>query len=174
MSAAALGVDQAEVVWVHDGDYHAVASAMIAHASCRVLASVFIVDADTERDTDLKVESLLYEMGCAAWRGTDARLLVGGSHQNLDIARASFTALATARLHGLDARWLTRRAQRGSHAKLLITDDSVLTGSHNWSGGAMTGQTQDSLRVQSPALAAWLAAWFERQWALAGRGTRRS
>jgi phosphatidylserine/phosphatidylglycerophosphate/cardiolipin synthase-like enzyme len=56
--------------------------------------------------------------------------------------------------------------------KLVVADDHVLTGSHNWSGGAFEGQVQDSVMVTSPDLAAYLSAVFETQWSAAAGDAR--
>jgi hypothetical protein len=171
VSFFAAGVREARVSWVADAEYFPVASRLIARARYRALCSVFIVDPDVDHDPALRVDSLLFELECARWRGGEARLLIGGSHDNLEIARACFAAVASAKLHRVPARWLTRRAVRGSHAKLVIVDSTVLTGSHNWSGGAMDGQVQDSVLVESAPLAARLARVFAGQWARAdGKG----
>lgn len=86
------------------------------------------------------------------------------------IAEASEAARARALDLGVPCRWLTSVPVRGSHAKLVVCDERVLLGSHNWSAGAFDGQVQDSVLVESADLAAHLAPTFERDWA---RGERR-
>jgi phosphatidylserine/phosphatidylglycerophosphate/cardiolipin synthase-like enzyme len=172
VSLVATGVADGRVALAADADYYSVAATLLRSAWDRALCSIFIVDGDPDRDRALRVDSLLYELECCAWRGADTRLLVGGSHQNLKIAQTAFTAVRLSRLHDLRARWLTRDASnRGSHIKLVVADDTILAGSHNWSGGAFSGdQIQDSVVVQSPALAARLASFFESQWSRGAGG----
>lgn len=171
MNLVETGVADARVALAADADYYDYSLALLRSAWDRALCSIFIVDGDPNRDVSLQVDSLLYELECCVWRGADTRLLIGGSHENLEIAQTAFTAIRLARLHNVPARWLTRDSlNRGSHVKLVVADDAILVGSHNWSGGALSGrQIQDSVVVRSPALAARLASFFESQWS---RGIR--
>jgi hypothetical protein len=159
------GVRNAQLCLAADADYFRIAQNLLRRSWQRALCSLFIVDADPDRDSRLLVSTLLYELECCVWRGVDTRLVVGGSHDNLEIAQTAFTAIRLAHQYHVPARWLTRHAKkRGSHLKLVVADDRVLIGSHNWSGGAFTDQIQDSVLITSPALAARLASFFESQW----------
>jgi phospholipase D-like protein len=159
------GVRDARVSLAADANYFNIVQSLLRSSWQRALCTLFIVDADPDRDPNLLVSTVLYELECCAWRGVDTRLLVGGSHENLEIAQTAFTAIRLARQYHVPARWLTRHAEnRGSHLKLVIADDRVLVGSHNWSGGAFTDQIQDSVLITSPPLAARLASFFESQW----------
>lgn len=159
-----LGINQTEIGHVSDAAYATITRRAIDASVNRCLCSVFIVDTNTDRDPELAVDELLLALQAARWRGVDARLMIGGSHDNLAIAQACFAALSVAELHEVPARWLTREAKRGSHVKMVVADDVVVTGSHNWSGGALTGQIQDSVAVRSPQLAARCASLFGWQW----------
>lgn len=159
------GVRDARLYLAADAHYFQIAQRLLRSSWQRALCSLFIVDADPDRDSKLLVSTMLYELECCAWRGVDTRLVVGGSHENLEIAQTAFTAIRLARQYHVPARWMTRRAKkRGTHLKLIVADDHVLLGSHNWSGGAFTDQIQDSVVISSPALAARLASFFESQW----------
>jgi phosphatidylserine/phosphatidylglycerophosphate/cardiolipin synthase-like enzyme len=129
---------------------------------------MFIVDLSPARDAEVKIIGVLRELQAASWRGVDARLLIGGSRSNFEIAEASATARDVASSFGIPCRWLTARDVRGSHMKLVVVDDCVVIGSHNWSGGAFSRQTQDSVLLESRAMAGWLATVFEDQWQRAG------
>jgi phosphatidylserine/phosphatidylglycerophosphate/cardiolipin synthase-like enzyme len=163
-----LGVTGARVQLLSDQGYLPALTALVDTSVHRCLCSMFIVDVSPLRDRALKVDSLLSALAAARWRGVDVRLLIGGSRDNLDIAETADVARARAGELGIPARWTTSAPRRGTHVKLVVVDDSVLTGSHNWSGGAFGSQVQDSLVVASPDLAAYLASLFERQWAAAG------
>jgi phosphatidylserine/phosphatidylglycerophosphate/cardiolipin synthase-like enzyme len=163
------GVENVLVVPVPDGDYVDVSADLISGAYRRCLCSLFIVDIDPARDHDLQVNRLLEHLARMTWRGADTRLLIGGSHSNVAIAEASQAALGVGRGLGIDTRWLSAHVGRGSHAKLVVADDRVLLGSHNWSGGALGGQQrQDSLLIVSADLAAYFSAVFDDQWDRAG------
>lgn len=163
------GVRGARVGLVPDADYLPRLRALVASARRRCLCSLFIVDLSPARDASLLVDGVLTEVAAAAWRGADARLVVGGSRTNFELAVLADLARARAGELGLPCRWLTSRNVRGSHMKMVVADDTVLMGSHNWSAGAFTDQTQDSLAVQSADLASWAANLFEDQWARAGK-----
>lgn len=165
MTAAEVTVPNARVAAVPDEQYGPVCRNLVRGARYRCLCSVFIVDTWPWRDNDLVIDALLIDLASTAWRGADVRLLLGGSRSNLRLAEVAAAARARARELGISCRWLTSVAgRRGSHVKLVIADDDVLTGSHNWSSGAFDGQVQDSVHVRSAALAAYLAAMFEEQW----------
>ena len=165
-ASAPIGVLAAGVSLVHDAAYHEAALGLIEGAVTSCLASVFIVDLNAHHDPDTKVLRLLRALRDATWRGVDVRLLIGGSRRNLAIAEACQIAWDQAGSLGVACRLLGE--ERGSHVKLIAADDRVLSGSHNWSLGAFGGQVQDSLLVRSRALAAYMRALFERQWARAG------
>lgn len=165
MPATDLRVEDALVAPLADETYAPRLHAVIGAARRRCLCSVFIVDTWPFRANELRVDELLVELAATAWRGVDTRLLIGGSRSNLRLAEVALAARDRARELGIPCRWLTSAPRRrGSHVKLAVIDDDVLTGSHNWSAGAFEGQTQDSLHLRSADLAAVLAARFESQW----------
>jgi phosphatidylserine/phosphatidylglycerophosphate/cardiolipin synthase-like enzyme len=142
---------------------------LLAHAVQHLWCSLFIVDLLPLRDKKLGVDGILQELDAAVWRGVDTRLLVGGSRTNFTIAHIAELARARALELGVPCRWLTSKNVRGSHMKLVIADEYVLTGSHNWSAGAFGGrQTQDSILIASADFAAYASRVFARQWARAG------
>ncbi len=162
----ATGVATAKVALVADAAYLDALLGLAARASQRLLCSIFIVDITPTLDRAHPVDTMLESLAAAAWRGADTRLLIGGSRDNISLAEAADAARSRARARSIPCRWLTSRAARGSHAKLVVADDSVLIGSHNWSPGALSGnhQTQDSVLVASRDLAALSATRFEAQW----------
>lgn len=162
-----VGVAESQVSRVADGAYPDVLASLVSNAQRRCLCSVFIVDVDPVRDPDLLVHDVLQRLQASDWRGVDVRLLIGGSRRTLQIAESAQAARTAAIAMGVTARWLSSRPVRGSHAKLVIADNTVLVGSHNWSAGAFSGQRQESVAVASPGLAEFFAAKFDEQWARA-------
>jgi phosphatidylserine/phosphatidylglycerophosphate/cardiolipin synthase-like enzyme len=158
----------ADVALVHDAGYVDAVLGMAGRASERLWCSLFIVDPAPMHDRDLRVLGILEALAVARWRGVDVRLLLGGSRTNLDIAAATAGASAVAQRLGVPTRWLTRRPRRGSHVKCVVADDEALTGSHNWSPGALSGQVQDSIWLRSPELVAVIADRLADQWERAG------
>jgi phosphatidylserine/phosphatidylglycerophosphate/cardiolipin synthase-like enzyme len=149
---------------VPDEAYPAVAVAVLRSARRRCLVSMFIYE--VTRLTHPALLELCEVLTEAHWRGADVRVVIGGSRENYSIASAAASARAVLTTSGVPARWLSAKQGRGSHAKLVIADDTVVIGSHNWSPGAFDGsQIQDSVAVKSSALAGTLQMQvFELQW----------
>jgi phosphatidylserine/phosphatidylglycerophosphate/cardiolipin synthase-like enzyme len=165
-SIATHGVLGANVYSVYDGGYFDITRFLIQGANERCYTNVFIVDPTPGRDPNLRVDDLLRQLRLAHLRGVDVRLIIGGSRKNASIAEATLMAYGRARQLRIPAKLLALRRKRSSHSKIFIADDSLLIGSHNWSGGAFgEGQTQDSVVVESDGLAAYLAAQFCALWA---------
>ena len=169
MRALPPGVEGVRARIVSDTQYGPALISLIRAAFHRCWCSVFIVDPSPARDHDLMVYGILTELARCRWRGADVRLLIGGSRTNFQIAEVSDTARALAGQLRLPCRWLSSQNVRSSHVKMVLADDFALTGSHNWSGGALGGQSQDSVIVESPAMVAYLCSLFEAQWARAER-----
>jgi phosphatidylserine/phosphatidylglycerophosphate/cardiolipin synthase-like enzyme len=137
----------------------------IQTAERRCLCSIFIIDLKTRCTAPSCVADVVDDLRDAQWRGVDVRMLVGGSRSTFAIAEAAAVAVAHLDTHGIPSRWLTsEKAVRGSHAKTVVIDETVLLGSHNWSPGAFQADTQDSVLIRSAALAERFAAVFEGRW----------
>jgi phosphatidylserine/phosphatidylglycerophosphate/cardiolipin synthase-like enzyme len=130
------------------------------------LASLFIFDT---AGVGTAIGDLVESLEAAAWRGLDVRVLLGGSRVNMSIAETAAGSAKVLADRRIQTRWLSAHGVRGSHAKYVVVDDTSLLGSHNWSRGALTNQTQDSILVRSPDLAAYLTGYFNGQWARAVR-----
>lgn len=163
------GVLAAPVKLVSDREYLPNLLSVFAHAKARIDCSLFLVDLTPGRDGMQAADDVLQALASAAWRGVRVRLLLGGSRENLNILEATLAAFVRARALEIETRLLAARKRRGSHMKLVLADDWVLTGSQNWSYGAFCTQTQDALLLQSAGLAAQLGARFAAQWARASK-----
>lgn len=157
-------VGGAEGRLVPDGAYAEELTRLIRLARERLWCSLFLIELNPQLDPQLRVPAVLRQLASAEWTGVDVRLLIGGSRSNLLIAEACATALIIARNLGIPARGLSGRDKRGSHVKLVVADDWVLTGSHNWSAGAFGDQVQDSVVIRSRDLASYLSNVFLAQW----------
>ena len=165
-----VGVLSPSVALVSDETYYSTLHWLIEKSTICCYASLFIVDLNPHHDPDAKVLQVLKAFQDAMWRGTEIKLLIGGSHNNLAINEASHIAKQVALSLGIECRLLSNQEQRGSHVKVVIVDDFVLSGSHNWSSGAFSGQIQDSILVESQSMAAYMRAAFNDQWSRAGTG----
>ncbi len=167
IATAALGVRAARVALVSDAGYYATVRRLAEQATNSCFASIFIVDLNAHDDPDARVLQVLRGLQAATWKGVEVKLLVGGSTQNLAINEACHIARHMAAALGIECRLLARDGRPGSHMKFVTADDFVLSGSHNWSLGSLSGQIQDSLLMKSPQLAAYLRGVFQSQWARA-------
>lgn len=152
------------VTRVSDGEYYPAVMRMVRDSRGQCLCSIFIVDHDLNGDPEIRVDRLLVELACATWRGVETKLLIGGSRRVAEIRGASLLAWARAQELGIEARLAAAVTDDASHVKLVVTDTHVLTGSHNWSRGMFGAETQDSVLLKSPALAAAMRTYFLKQW----------
>jgi phosphatidylserine/phosphatidylglycerophosphate/cardiolipin synthase-like enzyme len=159
-----LGSLGGEAVFLSDSDYVPFALRAFGASRIRILASVFIIDPRVGDSPVPNVYNLLIACRDAMGLGADVRILIGGSRRNHQIGASAQLAWDLCRALGLDSRWLTAMETRGSHMKLVVADDTVIVGSHNWSAGAFGGQSQESIAIRSPSLAAVCAGTFENQW----------
>lgn len=164
MADSSFGIQNANATLIHDASYRDIVARLVQTAAHHCLCMVFIVNPDPVEDTDLLVDGLLHDLAAATWRGVDARLLVGGSRSNGSILDAALLARERAQSLGIDCRLGAAVEQRSNHSKLVIADERCLLGSHNWSPGSLTDQTQDSVFVDDAALAAYFVSRFEKQW----------
>jgi len=154
--------DDVPVTPVADHRYDRFANDLIAGARTRCLCTMFIIDLNRQARQFL-VDNLLRQLQAAKRRGVDVRVMVSGSNDSLSILESSAIANRRLRQLRIPVRW-GARSRRTNHSKILLCDDQVLIGSHNWSGDDFRGSTQDSLLVSSPGLCATLTLAFEKGW----------
>ncbi len=147
---------------IPDQDYLSFVGRLFAGAERRCLVSVFLVSAPWPKRESV-MEGLLRELAEASWRGVDARLLVGGAETNATMVQLAETAQRRARELGVPCRAITSIPRVAGHSKVVISDDNVLVGSHNWSESGRDEQA-DSVYVTSGSLARVLDKRFRQQW----------
>ncbi|MEL6338782.1 MAG: phospholipase D-like domain-containing protein [Myxococcota bacterium] len=157
-------VRNANAAWIHDDDYPKTLRGLVRSCAHRCWCMIFIVDVNSLEDPEFLVDTALNDLADANWRGVDVRLLIGGSRSNANIRDMTLVARARAQSLGVDTRLVAAREQRSNHCKTVIVDSHVLLGSHNWSPGAFSNQTQDSVWIQHDGLAAWYLHRFEAFW----------
>lgn len=148
---------------VDDSDYFPLLKSMIAECSHRLLCSLFIIDIVPRAVRHSYVDELLCLIKAAHLRGIDARIIVSGSNTSLAILGTSAVAVKRIGQLGIPVRWAAKY-KNPSHAKLVICDNNVLIGSHNWSYNAFFASVQDSVIVYSEQLASVMATEFDQNW----------
>lgn len=128
---------------------------------------------DQEGSPEQTPSLFLAEAVAAARRGVRVRLLMDGEHLNRRDPRDNLqtrewlTALARRERLPLEARILDAGATgMGIHNKGVIADGQrVLISSINWTQNSPLNDRELGLILESPALAAYFAAFFARDWA---------
>jgi len=116
---------------------------------------------------DLTDNPLVDALIAAHGRGIDVRVLIDTSDWSDDIRAKGERAVAGLRDQGVDAR--LDAPEVTTHAKLVVVDrETTILGSTNWNAYAFREHEQANVRVDSPAVAAAFAEYFERLWN--GRG----
>jgi len=136
----------------------------VRSATQRVWAAVFLVDARTATDTRQAVRRLLEDLGYARWKGVDVRLLVGSSALP-DVTLANRTSAAYLRDFAVEVREHGRGSQRSLRGRyVVLDDDTVVIGSHDWTPRALRDDEEDSLVIRSRDLCAQLALEHAQRW----------
>lgn len=129
---------------------------------------MFIVDTNRGHDPDLEVRELLKLLAYKSWMGIDVRIIIGDSPDNLDIKGMNAIARHFLQQKGINARRY-QGPKKSTHNKFLIIDDnSVIIGSHNWTANAFSRSVEDSIAIQSSGLVAELSKKFLTSWAMSG------
>ena len=158
------GIKNVEVSLITDENYFSVVKSLLNKYRKLVWTSIFIIDLNTSNQNFMKVHELLVSLKNAEWEGSDVKLIVSGSKTNLSIANTSLAASYLIDSMQLPYKILMTKNKETSHVKMLIIDDMVILGSHNWSPGSFGGQTQDSVLVKSKEFSAYCQLLFKHQW----------
>jgi phosphatidylserine/phosphatidylglycerophosphate/cardiolipin synthase-like enzyme len=151
---------------LRDGDYFSFVHAQLARARRRIWVSMFTVNAAQGLDARLRVRTLLHDLALAAGRGVDVRVLIGADAESLsELQVANRVGLGYLKALGVAARWHSGAGTHASHTKFIVVDDDcVITGSHNWSPRSLSRGIDDSIAVGSEGVAGEAAARFAEQW----------
>jgi phosphatidylserine/phosphatidylglycerophosphate/cardiolipin synthase-like enzyme len=165
MSKIHIGVLNSKAELIRDDQYHQIVKYLCLRARRRIFANVFIIDLlPSEETIETVVADLLLDVRDARLRGVDIRLIIGGSKQNADIQDKTEAALKHCQRLKIPCQLMSLFSESTSHKKLVVVDDRVLIGSHNWSHGAFTGQIQDSVLIEDDRLASYFADEIANEW----------
>lgn len=164
MSAALAGFEVEQAIALKNADYPAYLGAVVREARSRIWAVNFFVNPCVAQDDHYEVRDLLTELGYAQWRGVDVRLLVTRSETPV-IRIANETTVSFLRHLNVAARFYSGRGRTSTHSKYLVIDDNLIVlGSHNWSPDAFRLNDEDSVAATSGPLCTWLADEFSGLW----------
>lgn len=165
MSKIQIGVTDSKASLVCDDQYYQIVELLCLRARRRIFANLFIIDLlPSEETIESMVANLLEIVRDARLRGVDVRLIIGGSKKNTDIQDKTEAALKHCQRLKIPCLLMSHTSDKNSHKKLVVVDDRVLIGSHNWSHGAFSGQIQDSVLLDDERLASYFADKIASEW----------
>lgn len=157
------GYQVSTAVALHSHEYLPFVLERIHQAKKRIWASIFIVDARLYTDPTRHVRTLLDSLAAARERGIEIRLLIGSSANSASIFVANATSAMVMQDLGIPVKHFNSR--QSTHSKyLLIDDDWVVLGGHNWTCGSLHRHIDSSVAVRSPAMRQALASEFGDHW----------
>ncbi len=152
--------------------YFAFLNGKIPEARKRIWAAVFIVNPTVNDDASLIIRDLLKKLAYAKWRNVDVRVIVGVSGVH-SIGVANDTAIKFLQDLGVPAFKFVGKERRSLHSKyVVIDDDLIVVGSHNWTPGAAGRHNEDSIAIYSEEMNLLLRDEFALSWQHAGLGAK--
>ena len=126
--------------------------------------AVLAIDAATEHIrvaeflvyTGTRVDQILRALEIAAGRGVRVQVLMDEEGEDTERVLADLAA------DGVETQ--LDSPSRMLHNKLIIADDVVIVGSHNFTDAAMRNPHEASVRVVDAEVAGWYAQWFDAVW----------
>lgn len=161
--------DSKAAEWLFDDHYISFVRACLVGARQRVFVQQFVVDPRPEEDRQCEVRYLLHALAEAAHRGLDVRVLLAQVLVErpipIDINEPAARFLVK---RGVQVRRYPEVLRRQMHAKVLLVDENtVVAGSHNWTPGAFQLNSETSMVIKSEDCAAYAAECFGRLWSKA-------
>lgn len=154
-----------KVVPLRDKDYYWYLLEKIRKARKRIWASIFLIDLHRARDVKLAVRAIVNELAHAKRRGVDVRILTGTSEQIPAIRELAMISRMFLRTRHIPVRWHAPLGKAGTHDKYVIIDDDLLIlGSHNWIHDSFNESAEDSVAVYSRDLTNTLERQFATSW----------
>lgn len=151
--------------WLFDEQYVALVRACLIRARRRVLVQQFLIDARPDDDLHGEVRHMLHALADAAHRGLDVRIL---------LAQVVVDRPFPVDINEPAARFLIKRGVRVRrfpeklrqlHTKALVVDDQiVIAGSHNWTAGSFRINSETSVAIMSEDCADSVARHFAELW----------
>ena len=153
-----------KAITLRNEQYFTFLNGMIQRSKKRIWAAIFIVNPTVDDDIFLTLRNLLKRLYYAKWRNVDVRVLIGSSN-NLGIGIANETAYSYLLDLGIPVHRFIGKYRKSLHSKYVILDDElIICGSHNWTPGAVHLHQEDSIAVFSEELNLLLRDEFSSHW----------
>lgn len=151
---------------LRNAEYYDFLQQQIASAKIRLWISMFTINATVGTDGDLRVRNVLKSLALAQRRGIDVRVLLGADEAVAsDLLIANQVALRFLQVLGVSVRNYRSATSTNSHSKVVLIDDNwLMLGSHNWSPRSFSAGIDDSIAICSGPMAAKVRALFVDAW----------
>ena len=154
------------VIPLRNAEYYTYMSTAIAKANKRVWVSQFSVNIKYMEDDRMLVRQLLKLIKKVYGNGIDIKILVGTKSTSVDLVnlanKISGTFLTKMKVpcrHFFDFK------KDSSHSKFVVIDDEIIVlGSHNWSPRAFSKGIDDSIAIHSKEINKELSSIFIANW----------
>lgn len=152
-------------------EYADLVHASVEGAVHRVWVCMFLYDLRPGRDVHGAVLDLTMALVRRRQLGVDARVVLSGQVETVDIAVANMATgllLGDYRVPHRGVFGGYRDGRRGMHTKFVICDDVAVVGSQNWTDDAFFDNVEDAVLLTGSPVNL-LAAEFARLWAVGRR-----
>lgn len=148
-----------------NNDYFIFLKQAINRAQKQIFVVIFIVDVRLKKDYQRSVRALVAELEYATWKGLDVRVVIGLS-RNRTGHLASLTSALYMQELGISVRLFRPTNTDGIHCKFVLIDNNCLvTGSHNWTNNSFYINQEASVAVMSDQAVTHMINDFEVIWA---------
>jgi phosphatidylserine/phosphatidylglycerophosphate/cardiolipin synthase-like enzyme len=158
-----------EITLLRDGEFASSLRRVLLGARVSICATQFVTDLRSHKDRDREVLLLGHAFAQARWRGVSTRVILPVYPlPGIDVdGNYPFSAFLHHR--GVAVRRAPQsRALKSPHAKMVIVDDEwVIVGSHNWTPTSFQDNRELSIVVRSRDVAEQCSLVFERHWTTA-------
>jgi len=150
---------------LRNDDYFLFLANALTKAQKRIWLSIFIIDIRVQADSLKLVRTLLRALEIATWKKLDVKVILGSPNNSPGIYKANYTTIEYLKNRNINAKIYS-----GNHSSLhskyvLIDDNKVIVGSHNWQQASFTRQyIEDSILLVSNDLNRLLGAEFLNLW----------
>jgi len=153
-----------QVLWIANDDYLPIVIQRIRAARKRILGTIFMVGIIPADDKN-RVEDILRELLYAKWNGLDVRVIIGSSATTA-IKISNLAVYRYLRGRGLPVKFYHYEEDIAVHSKyVIIDDDTIILGTHNWTSSALNKNIEGSLLIRSEDAALRMRKEFEKVWA---------
>ena len=134
---------------VSDREYYPMVRAAAERAQMRIWASLFICDIRPSRDVSGRVLDLISTLCSRAALGVDVRFMLTGDASAADIAAANLATGLYLHHSGVPTRRTFHGdgGRLGSHAKMVVIDNTAFIGNQNWTRGGFDSHIEDAICV---------------------------